>query len=84
MGGAAESLADPAYLASRRVRLWSGGHHSFNVAVQALHDAMKATRDGTPSSRLPGIAPKALMDRATGAAEYAARTRAYLGDTGAE
>ena len=84
VGGAAESLADPAYLASRRVRLWSGGHHSFNVAVQALHDAMKATRDGTLSSRLPGIASKTLMDRATGAAEYDARTREFLGGSHAE
>lgn len=81
VGGAAEALADPAYLASRRVRLWSGGHHSFNVAVQALHDAMKATRDGVLSSRLPGIAPKPLMDRATGAADYDAHTRAFLGGT---
>ena len=79
VGGPPDSMADPAYLESRRVRLWSAGHHSFNVAVKALHDAMQAIRDGTLSSRLPGIAPKDMMDRVTGAPEVDQWTRDFLG-----
>lgn len=79
VGGPARELTDPQYLASRRVRLWSAGHQSFNVAVQALHDAMKATLEGTLSTRLPGIASKPLMDRATGAADYDRWTRDFMG-----
>jgi carboxyvinyl-carboxyphosphonate phosphorylmutase len=79
VGGPAQELADPQYLASRRVRAWSAGHQSFNVAVQALHDAMKATLEGTLSTRLPGMAPKPLMDVATGAAAYDRWTRDFMG-----
>ena len=79
LGGPAEALADPAYLGSRNARLWNSGHQTFNVAVQALHDAMKAVRDGTPGPALPGAASAELMATATGAAEYRDAARAYLG-----
>jgi carboxyvinyl-carboxyphosphonate phosphorylmutase len=78
-GGVAEPLADAEYLASRRVRLWSGGHQVFAVAVHALYDAMKSVREGTYPSKLPDIAPRALLDTVTGSAEYEQRTHAYLG-----
>ena len=79
LGGPAQALADPAYLASRNARLWNSGHQTFNVAVQALHDAMKAVRDGMPGPALPGAASAELMGIATGAAEYRDAARAYLG-----
>ena len=79
VGGAAEALWDRDYLASRRVRLWSTGHKPFDVAVKALHDAMKAVRDGTPSPRLPGAASGELMGSATGAADYKLWTTGFLG-----
>jgi carboxyvinyl-carboxyphosphonate phosphorylmutase len=79
VGGLSESMCDAEYLASRRARLWSGGHQTFNVAVQALYDAMKAVREGTLAPRLPGIAGKALMDRITGAADYRKWTKDFLG-----
>jgi carboxyvinyl-carboxyphosphonate phosphorylmutase len=78
-GGVAEPLADAEYLASRRVRLWSGGHQVFAVAVNALYEAMKSVRDGTYPSRLPGIASGALLDTVTASAEYAHRMQAFLG-----
>jgi len=78
-GGVAEPLADAEYLASRRVRLWSGGHQVFAVAVNALYEAMKLVREGTYPSKLPGIAPNALLDTVTGSAEYVQRTQAFLG-----
>jgi carboxyvinyl-carboxyphosphonate phosphorylmutase len=79
LGGAGESMSDPAYLASRRVRLWSGGHQVFAVAVKALYDAMKAVHDGTLPSNLPSAASKDLMNRVTGAADYQAWTKNFLG-----
>lgn len=79
LGGASGALGDPAYLATRRVRLWAAGHQVFAVAVQALYDAMKAVHEGTPSAELPGIASKALLDRVTGAGDYQSRTRRFLG-----
>ena len=78
VGGVSEDLADPAYLASRRVRLWSAGHQVFAVAVKALYDAMKSVHDGTLPAKLPGIASKALMDRITRAEEHNAWTQRYL------
>ena len=79
VGGIVESLGDKEYLASRRVRLWSSGHQAFNVAVKALHDAMKAVRDGTLSSRLPEMASARLMTSVTGAGDYKSWTKQFLG-----
>ncbi|GIK87157.1 MAG: oxaloacetate decarboxylase [Betaproteobacteria bacterium] len=78
VGGVPAALADPAWLAARRVRLWSGGHQSVNVAIQALHDAMRAVHEGTHPSRLPGIAAKETIDALTAADDYAAHTRHFV------
>jgi len=78
-GSPAEPLADAAYLASRRVRLWSTGHQTFSVAVEALRAAMQAVRDGTASSRLAGAASKDVLDRATAAGAYEQSIRRFLG-----
>jgi len=72
-------LCDPAYLARHRVKAWASGHHTFSVALQALHDAMKAMKDGTISSQLPGQASKELLERSLGAADYERWTREFLG-----
>jgi carboxyvinyl-carboxyphosphonate phosphorylmutase len=77
-GSPAEALCDEGYLASRRVRLWSSGHQTLNVAMNALYEAMKKVREGTLSSDLPGAASKQLVDTVTAAADYAAWTKAYL------
>ena len=78
-GSPAEPLCDETYLASRGVRLWSSGHQTLNVAMNALFEAMKSVRGGTLASKLPGAAPKELVDRITTAADYDTWTRAYLG-----
>ena len=78
VGGTSEGLWDLDYLASRRVRLTSTGHQPFNVAVQALHQAMKAVREGTPAPHLPGAASGDLMRNATGADDYTAWTKRFL------
>jgi carboxyvinyl-carboxyphosphonate phosphorylmutase len=77
-GGVAEPAADAAYLASRGIRLWSSGHQVFAVAVNALYQAMKAVRDGTYPSKLPGIAPSTLFDSLVDSADYAQRTQQFM------
>jgi hypothetical protein len=61
------------------VRLWSTGHQTFSVAVEALRAAMQAVRDGTASSRLAGAASKDVLDRATAAGAYEQSIRRFLG-----
>jgi len=78
-GSPADALADEAYLASRGVRLWSAGHQTFSVAVEALRAAMQAVRDGTPSSSLAGVASKDVLDRVTGATAYEQSIKRFLG-----
>src|SRR3954467_14469703 len=52
MGGVAGDLADRDYLASRRVRIALQGHQPFAAGVKAVHDTLKALRDGTPPGKL--------------------------------
>jgi len=73
------ALCDPAYLSGLRVKAWAAGHHTFAVGLQALHDAMKAVKDGTISSCLPGQASKELLDRSLGAANYERWIREFMG-----
>ena len=78
VGGIPEAMCDHTYLASRRVRLWSSGHHTVNVAVQALYDAMKSVHEGTLASNLSGAAKKELMGVLTGSADCSTRMRKFL------
>jgi carboxyvinyl-carboxyphosphonate phosphorylmutase len=78
VGGIPESMCDPEYLASRRGRLWTGGHHTFNVAVKALYDAMKAVHGGLPPPKLTGAAGRDLMDAVTIAGSYAAWIKQFV------
>lgn len=78
VGGMPPSMCDGAYLASRRVRLWGSGHQTVNVAIQALHDAMKAVHEGMPASALPGVATREIMTAVTRADDYDARLRKLL------
>lgn len=79
MAGAPEALCDSAYLATRRIKAWSAGHQTFSIALQALYNAMQVVKSGTLSLRLPGQASKALLDQATGVAEFDQWTSRFLG-----
>jgi len=79
IGGPAEELADPAYLASRRTRVWMSGHFPFAAAVQAMYDTAKAMKENVLGSKMKGLAPKPLMDRLTNASAYDAATKKFLG-----
>jgi oxaloacetate decarboxylase len=78
LGGASAELTDLAYLASRRVRIALQGHQPFAAAVKAVHDTLKALREGTPPGKLTGIADAELMKRVTREADYTSWTQAFL------
>ena len=79
LGGLPPALNDRAALAAQRVRVSLQGHQPFAAAVQALHDTLKALRDGTAPADLAGVAPAALMNRVTRADEYEAGRKRFLG-----
>ena len=65
-------------LAAHRVRIALQGHTPIMAAVQAIHDTMKALREGTKPGDLKGIATSALMGTLTRAAAYDEATKKYL------
>src|ERR1700712_4845981 len=65
LGGVSGDMQDKEYLASRGVRVALQGHQPFSAAVQAIHDTLKALREGTKPAALKGIASSELMARVT-------------------
>ncbi len=78
LGGVSGDMQDKEYLASRGVRVALQGHQPFSAAVQAIHDTLKALRDGTKPSALKGIASPELMGQVTRDANYKAWTKEFL------
>ncbi len=78
LGGVSGDMQDKEYLASRGVRVALQGHQPFSAAVQAIHDTLKALRDGTKPSALTGIASAEMMARVTRDEKYKAWATAYL------
>lgn len=78
LGGVSGELTDRDYLAARRVRIALQGHQPFAAAVKAIHDTLKALRDGTPPGKLTGIADAELMKRVTRDADYTRWTKDFL------
>jgi oxaloacetate decarboxylase len=78
LGGAGKELLDRAYLAERGVRVCLQGHQPFAAAVRAIHDTLKALRDGTPPERLNGIAGDELMKRVMRNDDYARWSKDWL------
>ena len=79
MGGVSGELTDRDYLAARRVRIALQGHQPFAAAVKAVHDTLKALRDGTAPSKLQGVADAELMKRVTRESDYGQWTKEFLG-----
>ena len=79
LGGVPADLLDRTYLASRRVRIALQGHQPFAAAVLAIHNTLKALREGTKPADLQGIASPELMRRVLREADYAEWTREFLG-----
>ena len=55
------------------------GHQPFQAAVRAIHDTLKALRDGTAPADLKNLASNELMAKVTRSADYAGWTRKFLG-----
>src|SRR5215475_11515924 len=79
LGRGTPELSDRAYLASRRVRVALQGHQPFAAAVKAVHDTLKALKEGTPPAKLSGVADAELMKRVTRDADYSRWTKEFLG-----
>lgn len=78
LGGAGAELSDPDYLADCGVRIALQGHQPFMAAVQAMHDTLKALRDGTPPAELKSLASPELMKRLTRDRQYRAWQDEFL------
>jgi len=79
LGGTAGDLTDRDWLAAHKVRISLQGHQPIMAAVQAVHDTLKALRDGTPPAKLANVASADLMKRVTRDADYARWTKEFLG-----
>jgi carboxyvinyl-carboxyphosphonate phosphorylmutase len=79
LGGAPEEMADPGYLAGQRVRIALQGHAPISAATQAVHDTLKALRDGQSPKNLKGLASSELTGRVAREADMKARGTEFLG-----
>ena len=70
LGGVGPELRDRTWLAEHGVRVALQGHQPFAAAVNAVHETLKALREGTPPGELAGVAPPNLMRRVTRDADY--------------
>ena len=82
LGGAeGTEVNDRGYLAARGVRIALQGHQPIMAAARAVHDTLKALREGAKPADLPGLPPPGLMGAATRDADYKRWTRDFLGGT---
>jgi carboxyvinyl-carboxyphosphonate phosphorylmutase len=79
LGSAPAELQDLSYLVSRGVRICLQGHLPIMAAVRAVHDTLKALRDGTAPGKIGGIASEDLMKQVTRDASYKQWTKEFLG-----
>ena len=79
LGGAGGDLADRAFLASNGVRIALQGHLPFQAAVKAVHDTLKALREGVaPADLGANLASTDLLDQVTRRADYDRWAQKYL------
>ncbi|MGH7038909.1 MAG: isocitrate lyase/PEP mutase family protein [Stellaceae bacterium] len=78
-GGGAGPLGDLDWLAAHNVRVALQTHAPFSAAVQAVHDTLKALREGVAPRDLKNIAGPDLIRRVTRAADYQHWTQEFLG-----
>lgn len=78
LGGVPKSMADREWLAARGVRICLQGHQPFAAATRAIHETLKALREGADPAGLPNIASAELMKQVTRADHWDAAQRDYL------
>ncbi len=79
LGGVPAAMADRAWLAGKRVRIALQGHQPIMAAMLAVHDTLKALRDGTPPAKLERVPSADFMKRVTRDADYEGWTQEFLG-----
>ena len=79
LGNAPASLGGRDALAASRVRISLQGHQPFAASVRAIHDTLRALRDGVPPGQIGGLATADAMRDVTAGAEYEAWSRRFLG-----
>jgi carboxyvinyl-carboxyphosphonate phosphorylmutase len=79
LGGAPAELSALDYLAGQRVRIALQGHAPIAAATQAVHETLKALREGTPPKNLKGLASSELTGRVMREAGMKARSADFLG-----
>jgi carboxyvinyl-carboxyphosphonate phosphorylmutase len=78
LGGAGAELYDLDYLSARHVSVCLQGHLPFMAAVNAVHETLKALRNGIPPAQIKGIASADLMKQVTRHADYATWSKDFL------
>ncbi len=79
LGGPGPEIMDLDYLGKHGVRICLQGHQPFLAAVNAVHETLRALRNGTPASKLAGLPSDELMKRVTREPDYARWTKDFLG-----
>lgn len=78
LGGAPEAMSDLVYLRQQRVRVALQGHAPISAATQAVHETLKALREGLPPKALTGLASTDLTARVMREAEVSTRVAEFL------
>ena len=78
LGGAGKEIMDRELLAQRGVRVCLQGHQPFAAAVRAVHDTLRALREGTPPEKIETAASDEVMKRLTRNDDYARWMKDWL------
>lgn len=78
LGAPGPELMDRDYLSSRGVRIALQGHAPFMAAVRAVHDTLKALKEGVKPGNLNGVAAADFVARTSRDADYETWTREFL------
>jgi carboxyvinyl-carboxyphosphonate phosphorylmutase len=78
LGGAGREIMDRDVLAQRGVRICLQGHQPFAAAVRAVHDTLRALREGTPPEKIDTAASDEVMKRLTRNDDYARWMKDWL------
>jgi carboxyvinyl-carboxyphosphonate phosphorylmutase len=79
LGGAPAEFSALDYLVGQRVRVALQGHAPIAAATQAVHETLKALREGTPPKNLKGLASSELTGRVMREADMKTRSAGFLG-----
>ncbi len=78
LGGAGKEIMDRDLLAQRGVRVCLQGHQPFAAAVRAVHDTLRALREGTLPEKIDTAASDEVMKRLTRNDDYARWMKDWL------